>query len=256
MRTYQDWLDAIGDLVYSLFGAGGQLLFQEYALFFMLGALALAAGAGVLLLRLLFGFLLGFLLGAALRKGREAVMDFPLLGSRDGRRVLRLARQIRRGSRRLRRLLVSADSGGQENRALLGLLERFARKDLPEALAQAHSFIEPGGAGAAAALEKTRARQEQAWAEMADGERRNRLEREIAETRQRLLQARQSNDQRAALLKGLEEAALALRTLEVEMASLEAARSSTLSDLRDRLNETAEGLHHQREVHEELRKRS
>ncbi len=254
MSTYQDWLDAIGDLVYSLFGAEGQLFFQEYATFFVLGALALAAAAGALLLRLLLRLLLGFLLGAALRKGREAVMDFPLLRSRDGRRALRLAREIRRGSRRLRRILGSAGSEGRENRALLELLERFARKDLPDALAQAHSFVATGGAGAAAALEKLLARQEQAWAETADGERRNRLEREIAETRQRLLQARQSNDQRAALLKGLEEAALALRTLELEMASLGAARSSALGDLRDRLNETAEGLHHQREVHEELRR--
>ena len=68
-------------------------------------------------------------------------------------------------------------------------------------------------------------------------------------SRQKLAQVNHSNEACAQLLKGLEEAVLALRTLELEIASLGATRSQALSQLRDQLSEMAEDLHHQRKAH-------
>ena len=247
MTISQDWLDAIGDVVYSLFGAKGQLLFQEHTGLILIALLGGAALLGAVLLRLV--------LGRARRTWREVAGDLPLLRSRHGRRVLGLAREIRRGSRRLRRVLLTMESEPGEHRGLAQLLEKFTQRELPQALARAHSFIETGGERLASSLEKGLARQEAAWAGAPDGEGRKKMEQEIAETRQRLLQARQSNAQRARLLQGLEEAALALRTLELEAASLGAARSRALDDLRDHLNDVAEGLQAQRQVHAEFQER-
>jgi hypothetical protein len=241
-------MDAIGDLVYSLFGAEGQILFREYSTLVVLVGLAVVAGAAF--------FLLLLALRVARSGWQQAVGDLPLLLSGDGRRALQLAREIRRGSKRLRRMLLTMEEDAREHPELPGVLERFVRRQLPEALAQIHSFIETGGTRPASALERLLAKQERTWAEAADDRAREQMERAIAETRQRLLQVRQSNTQRAHLLHSLEEAALALRTLELEMASLGATRSQAMSDLRDQLADVAEGLHHQQQVHAEFRERN
>jgi len=244
VTTLQPWMDAVGDLVYSLFGVDAQLFFQEYGTVFLVVAAALVLGAA--------GLMALLALRVARRGWRSLVGDLPLWRTRDGRQALRLAREIRRGSRRLRRILLTMEAEAREHAGLLGLVERFTRRQLPETLAQLQTFIETGGARRTAALARTLAGQEREWAEAGEAERRKTMERAIAGTRQRLLQARHADAERSRLLDGLQEAALALRTLEVELASLGATRSEAIRDLRTQLGDVADGLRHQRQAHAEL----
>lgn len=248
MTMLQEWMQGLTDWVLSLFGAQGGFELSEHPLVFWLLSLGLLlVPAGMALLVLLRGY-------RAVSRGVQRLRggfarDLHLLYSRDGRRGLALAREIRRGSRRLRGLLLDGEEAAGENRALLRLLDKFIGKDLPDTLAQAQTFIATGGAALFRKLESRLARQEARWAEAGDAAAREALQQEIAATRQQLAQTRHSNEARAQLLKGLEEAVLALRTLELEMASLGATRSQALAELREQLTDMAEGLHHQRQVH-------
>lgn len=248
MTMLQEWMQGLTDWVLSLFGAQGGFELSEHPLVFWLLSLGLLlVPAGMALLVLLRGY-------RAVSRGVQRLRggfarDLHLLYSRDGRRGLALAREIRRGSRRLRGLLLDGEEAAGENRALLRLLDKFIGKDLPDTLAQAQTFIATGGAALSRKLESRLARQEARWAEAGDAAAREALQQEIAATRQQLAQTRHSNEARAQLLKGLEEAVLALRTLELEMASLGATRSQALAELREQLTDMAEGLHHQRQVH-------
>ena len=92
---------------------------------------------------------------------------------------------------RWRRLRTLAAAG-----ALLGLLDKFIGRELPEALAQAHTFIETGGHGAAAKLARLLAVEEARWTQSADSAGREALQMQIAATRQRLAQTRHANESR------------------------------------------------------------
>ncbi len=247
MATAQEWLRGIEAWLQHLLGGEGFPLYREYPTLFWLAGAAIALIGGVTAAVVALRFL------------RRSVADFDrdlsLLYSRDGRKGLRLARDIRRGSRRVQRLLVAAGGGRRENQALIDLLENFTARELPETLAQARTFSEMGGPHLARRLEKELARQQGEWSALPDGKARDHLQKRIATAKQKLAQIRHADLGRARLLEGLEEAALALRALEVEMASLEATRSESVSGLRDRLTEMAEGLHHQREAHRTLKRR-
>ncbi len=244
----QELSQAISDLIYSLFGAEAQSIYLNYPIIFwgMLAAAALmpAVPALLLLLRVVRAFRRGIS-----RTWSDFSRDCHLLFSGDGRLALRLAREIRRGGGRVRRMLGGGGEDERENAAVLRLLENFIGKDLPDTLAQTHTFIETGGAARARKLARLLARQEAEWTESGEPARREELQKEIAATRQRLAQTRHAEESREKLLKDLEEAALALRTLEMEMASLGATRSQALRELRNHLTEMAEGLHHQRQAH-------
>lgn len=238
----------ISDAVYSLFGAEAQRVYIAYPIIFwgMLASLLLMPA--VIMLMLLRRVTRAIARGLAHSWNRFA-RDYHLLFSRDGRAGLRLARELRRSSGRVQRLVGQSAGDAQENQALRRLLDKFIEYDLPEALAQAHTFIATGGWGAARKLERVLAAEEAQWAQSDDAVAREGLQKQIATTRQRLAQIRHANESRVQLLKGLEEAALSLRTLEMEMASLGATRSQALRNLRDQLGEMAEGLHHQRRAH-------
>ncbi len=239
---------AISDLIYSLFGAEAQSVYLNYPIIFwgILAAVALmpAVTALLLLMRVVRAFRRGIA-----HTWSDISRNYHLLFSGDGRLALRLAREIRRGGTRVRRMLDGGGEDERENEALLRLLEKFIGKDLPDTLAQAHTFIETGGAARARNLARLLARQEAEWTDSGEPARREELQKEIAATRQRLAQTRHAEESRAKLLKDLEEAALALRTLEMEMASLGATRSQALGELRNHLTEMAEGLHQQRQAH-------
>ncbi|MCZ6556640.1 MAG: hypothetical protein O7A69_02555 [SAR324 cluster bacterium] len=244
----QDWLQGLADLIFSLFGEQGRFIYQEYPFLFWL----LVTGLGLVPAGLSLYLLLRVYLavsGAVRRLREDLTRGFSLLYTRDGRRGLRLAREIRRGSDRVRRILLSAGGEAREHESLRQLLDKFVHLELPDTLAQAQTFIETGGAAPAKRLSRQLQRQEAAWTETADGSAREALQKDIAATRQKLAQVNHSNEACAQLLKGLEEAVLALRTLELEIASLGATRSQALSQLRDHLSEMAEELHHQREAH-------
>lgn len=238
----------ISDLVYSFLGPEAQRVYMAYPIIFW-GALAAVLVMPAALALLVLRRMTGFFGRGLLDSWRQFKRDYHLLFSEDGRKALRLARELRRSCGRVRGLVGPAGGDAQENRALLSLLGKFTRKDLPEALVQAHTFIETGGRRAARKLEGLLAEEEARWARSAESARREELQKRIATTRQRLAQTRHANESLEQLLKGLDEAALALRTLEMEMASLGATRSQALRHLRDQLGDMAEGLHHQRRAH-------
>lgn len=238
----------ISDLVYSLFGPEAQRVYMAYPIIFwgmVAAGLLMPAVITLLLLRRLARFLARGLWRSWSHIGRNT----HLLFSRDGRTGLRLARELRQSAGRVRRLVGLPGQDQRESQALLRMLDKFIDKELPEALAQAHTFIQTGGTSAARKQERALAAEEAQWTQSADGPAREALQKQIAATRQRLAQTRHANESREQLLKGLAEAALALRTLEMEMASLGATRSQALHNLRDHLSEMAEGLHHQRRAH-------
>lgn len=238
----------ISDLVYSLFGAEAQRVYIDYPIIFWGTLAAMLLMPAAIMLIVLRRVTLSISRGLA-TSWQGFFRDYHLLFSRDGRTGLRLARELRRSCGRVRRLVAQSAGDARENQALLRLLDKFIDKDLPEALAQAHTFIETGGLGAARKQERVLAAEEAQWAQSNDALAREGLQKQIAATRQRLAQTRHANESREQLLKGLAEAALALRTLEMEMASLGATRSQALRNLRDQLGDMAEGLHNQRQAH-------
>ena len=248
MPMLQELSLVLSDLVYSLFGPQAQRVYIAYPVIFwgiIATALLMPAIIGLLLVRRMaryFG-------RGILQSWRQIARDSHLLLSRDGRRSLKLAKEIRRGCSRVRRMLTNGGEDQRENEALRRVLDRFVQKELPQILAQAHTFIATGGAAAARKLKRRLATEEAHWANASEQATREALQKNIAAIRQRLAQTQHANESREQLLKGLEEAALALRTLEMEMASLGATRSQALRNVRDHLSELAEGLHHQRRAH-------
>lgn len=243
VRSVKDWLRELQGLVQSLFsgpGGGSPDLWH-------LAALAGELLAGALALVTLF-----FAVRTARRIWRGGRRDLGLLKSSQGRKVLLRAREIRAGRRRLDRAISRGGGDRGEARALRSLLGRFVEKDLPETTERALSFAAAGGEHLAAVLTTTLARQRRQWNDAPDAQARENLNKQIAATRHRLAQVENANANLARLLEGLDDAASALRLLEIEMASLEEVRSPALEDVREQLADMAEGLRYQREAHRSL----
>lgn len=180
--------------------------------------------------------------------GRSSV----LVRSAAGRRALRLSGEIRRGCKRLRRVIGQTLADRGERRSLESLLERFVREDLETALERMHTWVAIGGAIRVRELERAVEDATSRWSGMADGPPRRALEQSLARMKQQLALARRTADDRERLLSGLEEAAAAIRTLEAELVALGEARSQALPGFREHLGELSEDLRRQRDVHLEF----
>ena len=169
-----------------------------------------------------------------------------------GRNALRLAAEIRRGSRRLRRVLPRTVEDPAERSALQELLARFVDEELETALERMLSWVAIGGEIRVRELERAVNEELGRWSELPDGAERSSLEQSLARKKQQLALAQQTERDRARLLTGLEEAAAAIRTLEAELVALGDARTQALPGFREHMGEISEELRRQRDVHLEF----
>lgn len=240
----QELLRWLNGWVYALFGADGLVAFSAHPLLYAAGAAALAlaivlGGAWWLSRRF-----------AALRARVRLALALAL--SADGRRCLRLARQIRGGAVRLRHAIRTEIRERGERRELLRVLERFAHGELHGVLEHALRLIRQADDREAEALRLRLERQTRAWGAAASEGEREALQRDIAETRHHLAQARAAVDARDAHLRGLEEAAGAVQALESQLGELHLTRSRALPEFRDHLSAAAHQLSHLSAAYREL----
>lgn len=239
----QAWLDG---LIYRLFGAPGLELFSREPLLFAAVALVLlglAVAAAVVLARR------G--LGAVRAAVYRAPRDARLLLSADGRRGLRAARGIRAGSRRLRRTVRHSVPDRSERRELQRMLERFTRHELEWALDRLRVLVVLRAGREPQRLEAALHRDTTRWAEAGSPER-EALQERVASTRYRLAHLQRVEGERAALLAGLEDAALAMSGLEDELTALPLAREQSLPRFRRQVDAATDQLRFLREAHQTL----
>jgi len=238
-------MDLINSLIYSLLGNSGLRFFQNHPLWFLLIGLLVLALAGFLLLSLKRN---------TVQRWHTLMRDVQLFRFRRGRRLLGLARGIRKSAFRLRGLLGQSRSEQAEGAATLSMIENFIRGDLDDALVQAITFLETGNSRTAEQLEiRLRQQQENHHSESLP---RERVYQEMAVTRQRLAQIRMAETQLNRMLETLEDAARSLRALELEWASLGSARTAAISSLKSRLDGMTSDLKNQREAFNALSEQS
>jgi hypothetical protein len=234
----------INGLVYSLFGVEGLVRFSGHPVVYgglVLGLLAVAALV---------------LLSWANRQVRSVLhalrRTFALGLSGKGRHCLRLAREIRTGCARLSRTVRSGIAERGERRSLLGLLRHFVREDLEVVLDQVRVAITLSDDRLERSLKASLEAQTRRWAESRQPQEREGLQASIAEIRHRLARVSRVNGERDRLVRGLEEVAAALRSLEEELLGLNLVRNRSLPQVRDRLHELANHLGRLKEAYLEL----
>ncbi len=240
----QDLLRWLNGWVYSASGPDGLLVFQSHPVVYAALALAtvLAAALG-----------LAWALVQRWRRWQRAVrLWLGLVRTPRGRRCLRLARQIRRGGARLRAIIRSEIEERAERRALLQVLQRFARSELHGVLEQGLRLIADADERRLPALQAALERDQQAWSAAADDGERARLQRASAETRQQLARIREDTRARDEHLLALEEAAQAVQLLESELTGLRWARNRALPEFRDHLTAVAGQVSHLKAAYREL----
>ena len=247
-------LRQINGWVYTWFGAEGLVVYQQHPLAYAL------AMAGSVLVFCSVAVYLGWRGASSLRRRvaetrRALARTLALMRYRAGRRSLALAWEIRRCSRRLRRIAARAVVDRGERRDLLRLLDAFLHADLEQALEQMHSWAALGDGVRLQALQRQLERRTRRWSAAQEEAARSRLEERVARTRQQLAVALQARADRVHLLEGLEEAAAAIRTLEAELVALGSARSQALPLFRAQLADLSEGFRHRREVYLEFQAR-
>jgi hypothetical protein len=227
--------------VFGLFGAEGLLWYREhplaYTLAVLLVAMALSGGGAWWCWR-------------RARRGAAAFGRWSrLVRSRAGRRALTLAREIRGGSRRLKRAIGLGAADPAERREMLRVLERFVRGELAQSLDALQGWLAIGGAIRVRELERRLEEETQRWSVLPADSARGEAEQSLARIKQQLALARRATEDHRLLLQGLEEAAAAIRTLEAELLALGTARLPVLPTFRAQLDDLAESFRQQRAVH-------
>jgi hypothetical protein len=241
MQELSRWLNG---WVYAAFGAEGLLAFQAHPLLYAALALALALVVLAILCRWLSRRI------AHLRRSVRTTLR--LAASSRGRECLRLARGIRRGGASLRHAIRQEIEERGERRALLQALTRFTRAELHGVLEHAVRLLAHADDARERALRSELEQQQQAWSASRDEGERERLQHASAATRQQLAVVSAANAARTEHLRGLQEAAQAVRALEQELGELHRTRSRALPAFRDHLTQVARRMSDLKEAYREL----
>lgn len=213
-------------------------------------------GVGLVLLALLgvVGLLLYRVLTGARLAWHALLRDLRLSLHGKGRQGLRLAGEMRSGSRRIMRDMRQEIADPAEQKELKAVVATFVGTDLPhllDRLAWVLERCEDRRARKLRALHDARAQQ---WGQASSNPERETLNEEIADIRQQLARVDRMLNERARLLSGLGDAATALKSLEEELIGLRVARAEDSPRFHEHINQLSEDLRFLREAHLELSK--
>lgn len=182
---------------------------------------------------------------------REGAASLALGRTGDGRHALALAWHLRRAAARLRRNLPVVEQDARERDALLAVLNRFTQEELGALLARMAVLIGTGDNERIRDLQRRLDALQGRWSAAPEPER-ARLAPEIARLRQEQEQSRRTGRAWVRLIRGLEDARSALRSLERDLALLGLARGPQLPEARLRLGEASQRLRDLQQAHLEL----